>query len=85
MATTVTLGQHYRDALTGWEGVAVARTDWLHGCVRIVLERLDKDGKIASETFDEQRLVEAATGEVPKPTARAGGGRPEAVRPPDPR
>ena len=41
--TTVELGERYRDSLTGVEGVATARINFLHGCERITLEVMKKD------------------------------------------
>lgn len=47
----VKLGQKVRDKLTGLEGAAIARTEWLYGCVRIVIQPFgEKDGK-PFETF----------------------------------
>lgn len=55
----VTLGSVCKDMVTGLEGVAVARTEWLHGCTRISLEQMKpgKDGEVQeSQSFDEQRV-----------------------------
>lgn len=49
------LGLTWRDTITGYEGVAVGRTVWLHGCDRLVLQRMH-DGKIDEEWFDVLRL-----------------------------
>lgn len=74
----VKLGCKYRDTVTGYEGVAIGRFEYLSGCVRIELERADKDGKPESFVFDVQRLahVECAAS-PPAPTvvshARVGG------------
>ena len=60
----IQLGTRVKDILTGLEGVAVARTEWLYGCTRIGIESVDlkKDGKPSdSMWFDEQR-VEAVEG-----------------------
>lgn len=68
----VKLGETYRDSITGFEGVATGRFEYLHGCVRIDLEAI-VDGKPAREIFDEQRLTTA-------PSATAGGERPAPTR-----
>jgi len=75
MSVPVTLGEKYRDSITGFEGVATARYEFLHGCVRYCLEKGDKDGKQSEAVFDEQRIVEAKTKKRPKPTATTGGPR----------
>lgn len=71
---TIVLGERYRDTISGFEGVATARYEFLHGCVRVCLET-GKDGEAKEGVFDEQRLV-AADGTVPRPTATSGGPRP---------
>ena len=63
---------------SGLEGVAVARTEWLYGCARFLVEPdLDKDGNVREGVwFDEQR-IEIVEKEEPrvsvKSTARTGG------------
>ena len=56
------LGDRVRDKMTGFEGVAVSRTEYLYGCVSIGVQPTgltDKDGKPKElEYFDEQRLSE---------------------------
>lgn len=55
----VTLGSKVKDQFTGFEGIATARTDYLFGCTRILVEPtgLKEDGTTQeSEWFDEQRL-----------------------------
>jgi hypothetical protein len=64
----VRLGETYRDSITGFEGVATWRAEYLHGCVRVGLEA-GKDGKVEEFVFDEQRLTEKAS-------ATSGGTRP---------
>ena len=65
--------EKYRDTATGFEGVATARIEFANGCVRILLERLDKDGELQETYFDEQRL-EPLESEPTKPQATSGGG-----------
>lgn len=72
----VRLGTKVKDSITGFEGIAVQRIEYLYGCVRIGVEPLvDKDGKAAECCyFDEQRLdpTSAAVtgGDYPAPPAR---------------
>jgi hypothetical protein len=65
----VTLGQHYRDALTGYAGVAIARCVYLHDAPDVKLQRLDTYGKPEEVWFDEARLVAEASA----PATRAPG------------
>ena len=56
----IQLGDKCKDIVTGFEGVCVARTEWLNGCWRMTLqsEKLDKEGKPQEGvTFDEPQLV----------------------------
>ncbi len=56
----IVLGKKYKDNITGFVGVATARTDYLFGCVRVLLEpsNLKKDGgALPDYWFDEQRLI----------------------------
>lgn len=55
---SIKLGSKARDMYTGFTGIVVARTEWLYGCTRLVIESTQlKDGKpIGPESFDEQRI-----------------------------
>lgn len=77
----IKLGQTARDTITGFEGVVVAETKWLHGCVRLTVQpREMKDGKpIESQTFDEPQL-ETVPKRKEKGTGDTGGPRPEPTR-----
>jgi hypothetical protein len=54
----IELGKKYRDRVTGFEGIATSRHEYLNGCVRISLTSTAlKDGKtIEPESFDIQQL-----------------------------
>lgn len=55
----VHLGQTARDVITQFEGLVMARSEYLTGCTQILLvpRGLDKDGKRQEgEWFDEPRL-----------------------------
>ena len=42
----IKLGSKVRDSITGLEGIATARTEYLYGCVRITITPTElKDGK----------------------------------------
>jgi hypothetical protein len=64
----VKLGTKVKDNLTGFAGIAVSRTEYLYGCVRVGVESPElKEGKPQDiQFFDEQRLEE-------QPTAISGG------------
>jgi hypothetical protein len=76
----VKLGKRYRDTITGFLGTATSRTEYLYGCVRVVLEGHGKEGTPEEWAFDEQRLVTEEEGRRPIPTATSGGSRPTPPR-----
>ena len=83
---TVNLGDKVRDTITGQKGIAVARTVWLNGCIRVTVQpqKLTREGKTLDiETFDEVQLevLELAAPKLVKPAA---GPRPAPQRQPDP-
>lgn len=89
----IELGDLVKDQISGFQGVAVAKTLWINGCVRWTLqpEKQTKEGAPgANETFDEQQMVvvkKAKIAAVPAPTAArptTGGPRPAPKRSADP-
>ena len=55
----IKLGEEVRDSVTGFEGITMARAEYLNGCISYqVLSRVLKDGvPMRPEWFDEQRLT----------------------------
>jgi len=53
----VKLGSMVRDRITGFEGVATGRAEYLHGCPTVLVEspQLEK-GEIKKQWIDEPRL-----------------------------
>jgi hypothetical protein len=54
----IKLGSKVRDNITGFEGIAIARTEWLHSCARVTIQPTAlHDGKpVESHTFDEKQV-----------------------------
>ena len=53
------LGDRVQDKITGFKGIVIARTEWLHNCNRYYFqpEELDKDGQaVKPREFDEPDL-----------------------------
>ncbi len=76
----IELGDEVKDTITGFEGVAIAITQWITGCPRITVQpKVGKDGKVPeASSFDVLTLVvkkkkKAEKVEMPKKT---GGPRP---------
>jgi hypothetical protein len=57
---TVNLGDKVKDRVSGLTGIAVARTQWLNGCVRIAIQpsTLDKDGKVQEATYVDEPQID---------------------------
>lgn len=56
----IKLGTRVRDSITGFSGVAMARTEYLNGCARVGVQAAQlHDGKpVDPQWFDEQQLTE---------------------------
>ena len=55
----IELGDHVVDSVSQFKGIAMARTEYLYGCVRVMVSPtgLDEKGKpFEEEWFDEGRL-----------------------------
>src|SRR5688572_30213095 len=62
------LGKLCRDTVSGWEGVATGKFEYMNGCIRWELAAKDKDGMPKSFVFDEQQIVYVAeVANVPEP------------------
>lgn len=81
---SVVLGKTYRDKVTGFEGIATHKTQFLYACERVCLQAQAKEGEIKEGVFDEPQLELVAKGKVvkvePEKLARTGGVRPGATR-----
>lgn len=80
----IELGSKVRDIVSGFPGIAVARTVWLYGCERISIQPpVGADGKIPDvATFDAPAIevLEEPTIKVPASAKNPGGPRPAPQR-----
>ena len=74
MVTKIKLGQIVRDTISGNEGTVVARTEWLHGCVRVTIQpEGGKDGvPYDNFTVDEPQCIVVKAKAAPKAKPRHG-------------
>ncbi len=75
----VTLGKQYKDSISGFQGVAVARTTYLYGCVRVLIAptKLKEDGDFLPDCwFDEPQLLSVRSKSIKKPSSEDGPGGP---------
>lgn len=82
----VQLGDKVRDLVTGFEGVAVAKTTWLSGCDRFTVQPQGVTAEwktLETETFDVTQLEVVEAGAVKIERRDTGGPRPAPVQRPD--
>ncbi len=71
----IKLGTKVTDKITGFTGIAVSRTEFVYGCVRVRVQpqKLTAEGKIADETIlDELMLLENDPGKDPPKSSLLG-------------
>lgn len=76
----IQLGDKVKDSVTGFTGIAVGVTNWLHGCSRVIVqpEGVTKEGKTyENQSFDEPQLIIIKAKKVPKGATNTGGPRQE--------
>lgn len=79
----IQLGDKVKDTITGFTGIVIGRTTWLHGCDRLVVqpEGLTKDGKIfENSSFDEPQLVVLKAKKIKEGDHKTGGPNVEPTR-----
>jgi hypothetical protein len=79
---SIELGDIAKDSITGFQGVVIGVTKWLHGCRRITLqpEKLSSEGKLLDNaTFDEPQLIVVKRAKHAT-TSRTGGPGPVAAK-----
>lgn len=70
----IQLGEKVRDTVTGFEGIAVARLEYLNGCVQYCVQPPAKDNKVEEGTWvDEAQLQAVGVGVT---VAKRGTGGP---------
>jgi hypothetical protein len=79
------LGDKVRDKVTGLEGIVIARTEWMYGCVRLIVQPQKlHDGKpVDNYTIDEPQAeliqagaIQAQVAAPEEPRRRSYGDRP---------
>jgi len=61
----IQFGARYRDTVTGFEGVATARAEYVHGVATVRLETLSHDARtMIEEWITEDRLEPAVAGTI---------------------
>ncbi len=80
----VELGQKVKDTLSGVKGTAIGRTEFLYGCVRIMIQpKGEKDGIPFDAFVVDEPQVEVLDRKAAPKVAPAHGPRMDAGRAPD--
>lgn len=71
---SIVLGSKVKDKVSGYSGIAIARHEFLNGCVRYsVQDKINKDGKLPEEKwFDEGQLEVVGKGVAIEPKKTGG-------------
>lgn len=78
----ITLGNKARDKISGLEGIVTARTEFLHGCVRLQIQAKanKKEGKVPNGYWVDEPQCQNLGAVHKKATKPAHGQRPDAQR-----
>ena len=78
----IKLGSKVKDQISGFTGIATARTEYLHGCARVVVDpqELHEGKPIDGRYFDEQQLEVVEEDVLERGDTRPGG--PKGTTPP---
>lgn len=80
----VELGKKYRDIVTGFEGIAVSRHEYLNGCIRFSIQpqKIKEDGRpVEPEYVDNEQLASVDEGIRAQVVSKDTGGPGDAPRP----
>ena len=79
----IKLGQVYRDKISTYQGVAIGKTEWLNGCVRIGLQaqKCGTDGKPVDDLWVDIEQLESVCDGPMKTGTPSGGPMPDPVFP----
>lgn len=79
------LGSKAKCKITGYTGLITARTEWLYGCRRYVIQSQElKDGKPVESLGVDEDAIEIIVAAEPHKVRNTGGPAPEVSRQPSP-
>ncbi len=72
----IQLGDKVKDKVSGFVGVAVAKTEFLNGCIQYnVMPKAGKDGKMPEEVGIDEQSLEVIIKKIKKINKKDTGGR----------
>jgi hypothetical protein len=69
----ITLGQKVRDQITGFEGIAVAKVEYINGCIQFGIKPKSTDGKMPETVYLDEQTLEVVDAGVAIEARRTGG------------
>ena len=75
MKKTIVLGNKVRDIVSGFEGIATAKVDFLNGCTQICVRPKSQDGKMPEGEYIDINQLEYVDEGVVVSTSDNGGQR----------
>ena len=69
----VKLGQKVRDVVTGLEGVATAKVEYINGCVQFGVQPPASDGKCPDSVYIDHQRLEMVSEGPSMPSSDTGG------------
>lgn len=73
----IELGDRVKDPITGYQGIAICITTWLHGCIRIGVQAEQlHEGKPVEDRYFDQSQLRIVDKHVHEPVALVAGPRP---------
>lgn len=70
----IKLGNKVRDKVTGYEGVATARVEYLNGCVQYCVKpKVGSDGKMPDPEYIDVQQLEVVSDEITIEPSETGG------------
>ena len=76
----ITLGQVVKDKITGFEGTATGRVEYLTGCTQVLVQpRVDESGKLIDSAWMDESRMEIVTADplrIDVPAGNPGADKP---------
>lgn len=70
----IKLGNKVRDLITGYEGVATAKVEYINGCIQYCVKpKIGADGKMPDPEYIDSQQLEVIEAEVKMKSSPTGG------------